>query len=106
MDDKIIEHENWKAVTLRQYVQSIWIRREIGRVPDDGDPVVAGFAPVGRVTSSRLSPTLGKGFGFAWVPIELAKEGRVIHIRVDGRILPAEVTLKLVYDPEGLRLRE
>ena len=59
-----------------------------GLVPDDGDPVVAGRAPVGRVTSSRLSPTLGKGFGFAWVPIELAKEGEVIYIRVDGRTPP------------------
>ena len=77
-----------------------------GRVPDDGDPVVAGFAPVGRVTSSRLSPTLGKGFGFAWVPIELAEEGKVINIRVDGSIVPADVTLEPVYDPKGLRLRE
>ena len=78
-----------------------------GLVPDDGDPVVAGRAPVGRVhASSRLSPTLGKGFGFAWVPIELANEGEVIYIRVDGRTLPAQVTLEPVYDPEGVRLRE
>ena len=75
-------------------------------VPHDGDAVVSGFAPIGRVTSSRLSPTLGKGFGFAWVPVELAEDGKLIHIRVDGRTVAADVTLEPFYDPEGRRLRE
>ena len=77
-----------------------------GVVPEDGDPVVADGAPVGRVTSARLSPTLGKGFGMAWVPAGFAAEGHKIHIRVDQSDLPAAVTLQAVYDPEGLRLRE
>ena len=76
-----------------------------GDTPEDGDPVVVGEAPVGRVTSARLSPTLGKGLGLAWVPVELAQEGVEIRIRVDGRDLPADVTLEPFYDPEGLRLR-
>jgi glycine cleavage system aminomethyltransferase T len=61
---------------------------------------------VGRVTSARLSPTLGKGFGLAWVPIELAQEGSKIDILVNGKRLAAEVTLRAFYDPEGERLRE
>jgi glycine cleavage system aminomethyltransferase T len=77
-----------------------------GLAPEDGDPVVRGKAPVGRVTSARLSPTLGKGFGLAWVPIDLAQEGSTIDILVDGKALPAEVTLRPFYDPEGARLRE
>ena len=77
-----------------------------GRVPDDGDPVVMSDKPVGRVTSSRLSPTLRKGFGLAWVPTELAEEGGEIRVRVDGEDLPADVTLSPFYDPEGKRLRE
>ena len=77
-----------------------------GHVPDDGDPVVMSGAPVGRVTSARLSPTLGKGFGLAWVPAELAKEGEEIRIRVHGKDVPANVSLQPVYDPEGTRLRE
>ena len=76
-----------------------------GHVPDDGDPVVVGRAPIGRVTSARLSPTLGKGFGLAWVPVELAEQGQEITIQVDGNALPAEVTLQPVYDPDGARLR-
>jgi sarcosine oxidase subunit alpha len=77
-----------------------------GRVPEDGDPVVLGQEPIGRVTSARLSPTLRKGFGLAWVPINLAQEGTEISIRVDGEDVPADVTLRPFYDPEGVRLRE
>ena len=77
-----------------------------GLVPEDGDPVVLGGAPLGRVTSARLSPTLGKGFGLAWVPIGMAQEGSEINILIDGYEVPAQVTLQPIYDPEGTRLRE
>ncbi len=76
-----------------------------GQVPEDGVPVVAGRKPIGRVTSARLSPTLGRGIGMAWVPLELAEENREISILVNGKALPAQVTLKAFYDPEGERLR-
>ena len=75
-------------------------------VPDDGDPIVDAGRPIGKVTSARLSPTLGKGFGLARVPAELAEEGREVHIRINGADVPASVTLNAVYDPEGKRLRE
>ena len=78
---------------------------EDGVVPRDGVPVVSGGRPVGRVTSARRSPTLGKGFGLAWVPVELARDGARIEVVVDDRRFPAQVTLEPVYDPEGLRLR-
>ena len=76
-----------------------------GTVPHDGDAVVSDMAPVGRVTSSRLSPTMGKGFGYCWVPAGLAKQGTTIHIRTDGVVSPAEVRTEPFYDPEGKRLR-
>ena len=76
-----------------------------GQVPDDADPVVVGRKPVGRVTSARLSPTMGKGFGLAWIPVELAEEGSDISILVNGKTLPAQVTLQPFYDPEGEQLR-
>ena len=74
-------------------------------VPDDGAPVVVGNIPIGRVTSSRLSPTLGKGFGLAWVPAAIAEEGAAIYIHIEGQNFPATITLQPVYDPEGKRLR-
>ena len=77
-----------------------------GTVPHDGDAIVLDMAPVGRVTSSRLSPTMGKGFGYCWVPAALAEQGTTIHIRTDGIVSPAEVRTEPFYDPEGTRLRE
>lgn len=75
-------------------------------VPEDGVPVVANGKPVGRVTSSRLSPTLGRGFGLAWVPAELSEDGSEIHIQINDRPQPARVFAPPSYDPEGKRLRE
>jgi len=49
---------------------------------------------------------IGKGFGLAWVPIDLAEEGKSIQILVDGKTHDAAVTLEPVYDPDGTRLRE
>ena len=59
---------------MRDKLVGFVMRRD--QVPPDGAAVVAGRVPIGRVTSSRLSPTLGKGFGLAWVPVELAGGGR------------------------------
>ena len=73
--------------------------------PDDGSPVLSGARPVGRVTSARLSPTLGRGFGLAFVPPYLAVEGETIQVLVADQPVAARVTLEPIYDPEGLRLR-
>ena len=76
-----------------------------GTVPDDGDPIVVGDSPVGRVTSSRVSPTMGKGIGLAWVPLEMAREGTEVSVRIGKQNFTASVTLEPFYDPEGIRLR-
>ena len=73
--------------------------------PEDGTPVLSGGRPVGRVTSARLSPTIGRGFGLAYVPPALAVDGAAIEVLVGDNPVPARVSLQPVYDPEGLRLR-
>jgi sarcosine oxidase subunit alpha len=75
-------------------------------VPEDGVPVMTGSTPIGRVTSSRLSPTLGRGFGLAWVPVDMAEDGTIVQVRVNGRPAPATIKTEPVYDSEGKRLRE
>jgi sarcosine oxidase subunit alpha len=77
-----------------------------GQVPEDGVPVVSGNKPIGKVTSARFSPTMKKGFGIAWVPVELAQDGTQISILVRGKPQPAQVTLQPFYDPAGERLRQ
>ena len=75
-------------------------------VPHDGDAVVVEALPVGKVTSSRLSPTTDKGFGLCWVPEDLAVQGNTIFINTDGVISPAAVEMSPIYDPKGNRLKE
>ena len=45
---------------------------ENGAVPQDGTPVLQDGMPVGKVTSARFSPSVGRGFGLAWVPVDLS----------------------------------
>jgi sarcosine oxidase subunit alpha len=71
----------------------------------EGSQVVQEGRPVGRVTSYRSSPTLGKGIGLAWVPEEAAREGAWIQIAGPAGQLSATVTLRPFYDPEGRRVR-
>ena len=76
-----------------------------GFVPEDGLSIVANGVPVGRITSSRLSPTRGVGFGLAWVPHAMAKDGTRISIQSGRNEWPATVITEPIYDPEGVRLR-
>ena len=75
------------------------------RVPPEGCQVVENGVPVGRVTSARHSPTLGRGIGLAWVPAQRAAVGSRFDVRWDGRDVHAVVEATPFYDPQGKRLR-
>jgi len=78
-------------------------------VPAEGSAVVRDGRPVGRVTSSKWSPTLGKAIGLAWVPADDAVEDRPIVVRLgtgrEGSTAPAVVRTSPFYDPAGERVR-
>jgi sarcosine oxidase subunit alpha len=77
-----------------------------GKVPLEGAQVVLeGTRPIGRITSSRWSPELRKAIGMAWVPAELAEEGRSFLVTVDGGFERATVRLRPFFDPDGEKLR-
>jgi sarcosine oxidase subunit alpha len=79
---------------------------EDGKVPLEGAQVVLeGTRPIGRITSSRWSPELRKAIGMAWVPAEIAEEGKSFLVTVDGGFERATVRLRPFFDPEGERLR-
>jgi sarcosine oxidase, subunit alpha len=79
---------------------------EDGRMPVEGAQIVLeGTSPIGRVTSSRWSPELRRVIGMAWVPAELAEEGRNFLVTVDGGFERASVRLRPFFDPDGERLR-
>jgi sarcosine oxidase subunit alpha len=81
------------------------VMRDTDTVPEEGCQIVSGGRSVGRVTSARRSPHLGRGIGLAWVPAESSAEGAVVQIRFHEREVAAQVTHRPFYDPEGVRLR-
>lgn len=59
-----------------------------------GNPVSGG----GEVTSGTLSPSLGIGIGLAYVPAERAMIGTPLEIDVRGKMRPAVVKQKPLYE--------
>jgi sarcosine oxidase subunit alpha len=80
-------------------------------VPDRKEPapegaqVVENGYPVGRVTSARVSPTVGVSLGLAWLPANRATAGNRFLIRWNGSDVDAIVSQLPFYDPKGERLR-
>jgi len=76
-------------------------------VPVEGSQIVSGGSHIrGRVTSSRMSPTLGRSVVLAQLDGRLAEAGNEVTIAmVDGTRVTAVVTDGLAQvDPEGNRL--
>ena len=75
-------------------------------IPDDGGAVLDNGKIAGRVTSSRLSPTLKRGIGLAWVRNDMSEKGNRFSIRLaNGEDVLATVLDHAAYDPEGTRLK-
>jgi sarcosine oxidase, subunit alpha len=76
-------------------------------VPPEASQIVDGPRIMGRVTSSRMSPTLGRSICLAQVSASLAVPGTRVTIRLPGgRLIGARVTEHLAHvDPEGSRMR-
>lgn len=77
-------------------------------VPPEASQIVAPNGDiVGRVTSSRHSPTLGRSICLGLVAHHLAASGTAVRIHLpDGRDAEATVGTQLAqYDPEGAKLR-
>ncbi len=77
-------------------------------VPLEASQIVDGSGAImGRVTSSRMSPTLGRSICLGVVAENLATAGSVVTIRLpDGDLVKARVMEHHAhFDPEGTRLR-
>jgi sarcosine oxidase subunit alpha len=79
--------------------------RDASLLPAEGEQIVENGRLIGRITSARYSPTLGKSIGMGWVSQERAYEGAVIQIRTRGMLADATVVCRPFYDPGGERLR-
>ena len=65
-------------------------------IPRQGNPIVGG----GVVTSGSFSPCLGTGIGMGYVPVAASEPGTSIEVDVRGKLRPAEVRKKPLYEKE------
>jgi sarcosine oxidase subunit alpha len=75
------------------------------RVAPEGCQIVEKGRPIGRLTSTRFSPTLGRSIGLAWIPAAKSAPGERFLIRWGEVDVPAVVTSLPFYDPQGKRLK-
>jgi sarcosine oxidase subunit alpha len=76
-------------------------------VPDEASLIVEGNHIAGRITSSRMSPTLGRSVCLAQVEARLAAPGSEVTVRLpSGHLIGALVMPHLAHvDPDGGRMR-
>jgi sarcosine oxidase, subunit alpha len=76
-------------------------------VPDEASLITEGTHIAGRITSSRMSPTLGRSVCLAQVEARLAAAGTEVNVRLpSGRLIAARVMPHLAHvDPDGGRMR-
>ncbi len=78
--------------------------------PDEGEQIVAsahapaGSQALGHVTSSYMSPTLGRSFCLALLADGRARIGQTVYAAGMEGAFPAKVVEPMFYDKEGLRL--
>jgi sarcosine oxidase subunit alpha len=76
-------------------------------VPPEASQILDGTEIAGRITSSRMSPALGRSICLAQLDADLAAPGTVVRVLLpDGRQVAAKVIEGLAhFDPGGERLR-
>jgi len=76
-------------------------------VPDEATQIVEAGKIVGRITSSRISPTLNRSICLAQLDARLAEPGSVVTVLLpSGRLIQARVMEHLAHvDPDGGRMR-
>lgn len=76
-------------------------------VPDEASLIVDGSQIAGRITSSRMSPTLRRSICLAQIDARLAEPDTAVTVRLpSGRLIEARVMPQLAHvDPEGGRMR-
>ena len=98
----------WQAASAADDSRLVLLQTDDPRlVPPEACQIIHGTRIIGRVTSSRFSPTLGRSVALAQVPASSAEPGTTLTI-----VLPDRSRVRAhVYDghafvdPEGVRLR-
>jgi sarcosine oxidase subunit alpha len=98
----------WESESAHPRLVGLWPVDE-AIVPAEGCQIIDGHGAIrGRITSSRMSPTLGRAICLAQVDAANTEPGTEVRVRLaDGSTAKAVVTEHLAaVDPEGSRLRD
>jgi len=100
-----IGQRSLKIVEPRPNVRALagFVMHDSTVMPSECHLVVDGDEICGRVTSIARSPTLGQVIGMAYMRPDQTTPGTVIDIRVEGRLVQAEVAKLPFYDPSNER---
>ena len=81
-------------------------------VPEEANQIVVenpdwpiGLEIIGRITSSRYSPTLKKSIGLGWLPVNMSEPGTEFTVRIRGEFHRGRVVALPFYDPDGEQLK-
>jgi 4-methylaminobutanoate oxidase (formaldehyde-forming) len=96
---------NIKAAGLTQRLCTLTISAEAGLLYG-GEPVYTGDRLVGRIRSGGYGYTTGQTIGLVYLPLALAGIGTPLDVELFGERVKAQVAADVLYDPQGLRLRE
>jgi glycine cleavage system aminomethyltransferase T len=69
------------------------------------EPVRAGGAIAGRVTSGGYGYAVGRSIAYCYLPAEHAAPGTAVDVDLFGTWVPGEVAAEPLWDPRGERLR-
>jgi glycine cleavage system aminomethyltransferase T len=69
------------------------------------EPILAGGALVGYVTSAAFGFSVGRSIAYGWLPAAVAQAGTAVEIESFGERLPATVAAEPLFDPGMSRLR-
>ena len=69
------------------------------------EPIRAGEAVIGRVTSGGYGFTVAASIAYGYLPVALAEPGTRVEVEVFGEWIGAEVRSEPLFDPDGTRIR-
>jgi 4-methylaminobutanoate oxidase (formaldehyde-forming) len=87
-------------------------RKLVCLVLDDPHSVALGSEPVrvdgqvvGRVTSGGYGYTVERSIAYAYLPADRSEVGTPVGVEIFGIVVPGEVAMEPLYDPEGAAIR-